>query len=422
MSKWRNLSSMYRGYIYLAILLLCMVVAFLYVNQQSDQEVANNEDHWVYFEKTVLENHIGLVGKIESEERRTIFAPFEGRVNAMQVSYGDAVNSGQTLGTIDTTQLDIKIREAHSDFLKQQSTLEELKNWKNSSEVTQARRAFSSAEISLQNTLDELDKAQHLFNRGIIPRNEVEALERQVRSQRLDVNERREDLKNTIERGTGVNLKVAEMQKINSEINYRRLSDLRRQRSIVAPFDGIILPLRQSQTIASQALPQTGMSVSQGAALFDIASLESLIATTSIEEGDLNQITVGMPVSVTGGGFPSATLHGTIKSIGAQAVQEGSYDSSSTYEVTVAIKSPNTEIRRLIRLGMTANLNIVTYLNQSGIAVPPEAIFYTKDGNAAVLYRKELTDEAEEVSVEVGRAMPIGVEIFGINEGHILLP
>lgn len=422
MNKWQTIPSLYRRMIYLVLFLIFSFFIYKNLVQVPHESSALVEYSWMPVEEVVLENSIGLVGKIESSDRRTLIAPFEGRLENIDVSFGDIVRDDQVVATLDTSLLDIRIREANSDYLKAQSDFEELNNWKNSSELGQARRALSSAETSLQNTLDELSQAQHLFDRGIVPRNEVESLERQAHSQRLDVTERRDDLKSTLERGTGVNLNIAEMQKTNSEISYKSLVELRSQNAIIAPFDGIVLPSRHNQATAEQHVPQPGMTISQGTALFDIASLESLIATASVDESDLNQIEVGMPVSVTGDGFKGVMLDGTIRSIGAQAIKEGEYGSTSNYEISVAITSLNPEVRRLIRLGMTARLNITTYLNEHGIAVPAEAIFQNEQEEPSVLYREEMSTSPRQLKIEIGRSMPRGVEIFGVNSGYIRVP
>lgn len=424
MIKGAHISSFYRRLGYAALILIVLALSITRVERvsSSGNSPSSSTEVWIPVNQQLLENRIGLVGKIEASERRTLVAPFEGRIDSIEVSSGEIVHSSQLIATLDTAQLDIKVRDALSELLQTESQWNELLEWENSDDVARARRALSSSEMNLQNTQNELQETQRLYDRGIVPRNEVNSLEQQLRSQRIDIADRHDELNSILERGKGDSLRIAEMKTTNARVNHESLLELRSLRNIHAPFDGIILPPNPGNNPNNSLVLQPGIMVSKGTALFDIASLERITATSSVEEGDLDQMRIGMTVSITGDGFQGVTLNGKVQRIGAQAIEEGNYSGGSTYEVSVAIDSLPANERQLIRLGMSARLEIVTYSNESGLAVPAEAIRRDEQGSPFVIYRETMNTTPRNVSVDIGHAVPQGVEISGITPGYVQLP
>ncbi|MCE7521257.1 efflux RND transporter periplasmic adaptor subunit [Vreelandella titanicae] len=424
MIKNVHISSFYRRLGYAALIIIVFALSITLIDSVSSRggSPSSSAEVWIPVNQQLLENQIGLVGKIEASERRTLVAPFEGQIASIEASIGELVRGGQLIATLDIAQLDIKIRDAHTELLKAESQWQQLQDWENSDDVTRARRALSSSEMNLQNIQNELEETRRLYDRGIVPRNEVDSLERQLRSQRIDIADRQGELNAILAQGKGDSLRIAQMQTTNARINHDSLLELRSLQDIHAPFDGILLPSNPGKNVNNSRAPQSGSVVSQGTALFDIASVERLIATAAVEEGDLDQIHIGMPVSLTGDGFQGITLNGSVQSIGAQAMEEGNYSGGSTYEISVTIDSPPVNERQLIRLGMSARLKIVTYSNENGLAVPADAVHRDEQGIPFVIYRETMNSTPRNVSVDIGHAVPQGVEVWGIKPGYIRLP
>ncbi len=328
---------------------------------------------------------------------------------------------GQPLLTFDTTQLDLQLREALAAQLIAQRAVRDMQNWSNSEDVARARRALTQAQMGLNDTETRLADTRRLFERGIVARMEVDALVQQARAQQLDLTAAQAGLRAALRQGQGENRQIADMQLANARSRYQALQALHVQRELVAPFSGIVLRPRKADGNGSLPAVQQGMRTTQGAPLFELASLEQLRAVARVEETDLHQLRDGMPVQMTGDGFEGLSLQGRVVSIGAQGASPDTYG-GATYEVVVAIDPLSPEQQQRVRLGMSARLAIVTYRVASGLAVPAEALRHDETDRTFVVYRRSMDAAVEHVPVTLGHAVPQGVEIFGMAPGYVELP
>ncbi len=375
---------------------------------------------WVHIQPQPLTNELGLVGRIESASQAIIAAPFEGVIKDIAVIEGLQVEQGQVLLTLDTTQIDIQLREALATQLKAQRTLQDLQHWSSSEEVSRARRAVANIHLALNDTQQKLAETRRLFESGIVARMEVDALEQQFKIQQLDETATQAELRAALGRGAGENRQIAEMELANSQARYRSIQDQHKQSQIQAPFSGVLLRPK-NVTGESVTTIQQGVRITQGMPLFELAGLEDIKAVARVEEADLHQIRKGMQVRVTGDGFEGTTLEGRVESIGSKGVPS-ELSGGITYEIAVIFAPLTLEQQERIRLGMSARLTITIFHLTNGLAVPPEALRRDNSGTAYVIYRKTEDAPSHKIVVKIGRAVPQGIEVSGLEEGYIELP
>ncbi|RKS66122.1 HlyD family secretion protein [Photorhabdus asymbiotica] len=407
---------------WLVVFAITLVVgtAIAYVFSPASTDISLPEQ-WVRVEPQLLENHLGLVGRIQAATSLTITAPFDGIIAEVGVIEGQRVKRGQPLLSLDTAQLDIQLRQALTELLKAQRAVQDLADWKNSQDVARARRALTNAQLSLNDTERKLTDTRVLFERGIVARMEVDTLEQQVKVQRLDLAAAKAELSAMFDKGTGENRQIADMELANAQARYQALQTQQVQRELVSPFDGIVV--RPLVTESDKTLSiQKGTRVTQGAPLFGIINLEQVQAVARIEEADLHQLYEGMPVQITGDGFAGLSLQGQIKTIGVQGRSTESQGAGVTYDVLVAVDPLTPEQRQRIRLNMSAKLAIVTYRNEHGLAVPTDALRTGPDGQTFVIYRRELRDPVQQIRVTPRYAVPQGVEVIGLEAGYVEIP
>ncbi|WP_296261552.1 MULTISPECIES: efflux RND transporter periplasmic adaptor subunit [unclassified Pseudomonas] len=393
------------------------IVATLAAIGMFNASEAVDQGHWLAMQPQVLERQLGLVGRIEAANKQTLSAPFEGRVEQLTVSEGQQVERSSKLLVLDTTQLDIQIRQASAELLKARRTARDMQDWGTSDEVARARRAVTNAELNLNDSQARLGDSRRLLARGIVARMEVEAQEQQVKLQQLDLAAAKAELRAACSRGDHENRQIADMELANARARHDSLLSQRAQRELHAPFTGVVLRPQKTDGPASAPVIQTGRHVPQGFPLFELVSLEQINAVTRIQEADLHQIHEGMPVQVTGDGFEGLTLQGHVRSIGAQSLAAQN-PGGGYYEVIVSIDRLTAEQQPRVRLGMSARLTLTTYRNGSGLAVPAEALNQDADG-VYVIYRPTPDEPAQRVPVTLGMAVPQGVEVTGLQPGYV---
>ncbi|RNM20704.1 HlyD family efflux transporter periplasmic adaptor subunit [Dickeya undicola] len=374
------------------------------------------QTHWLRVEPQVLENRLGLTGRIQAATTLTLSAPFEGMIKDVLVNEGQRVDAGQPLLTLDTSLLDIQLRQALADLLKAQRTVQDMQHWEQGQDVARARRTLNNARISLANTEANLKDTRTLFERGIVARMEVDVLAQQAQAQRLDLSAAQEELQAALDRGRGENRQIAEMELANAQSRHQTLMAMQAQQVVRAPFAGVLVRPAAPETDKRQPL-QPGMRVNQGMPLFGLINPDHLQVVASLEEADLHQLHEGMVVEISGDGFAGLTLNGQIRTIGIEGRVGDMAAASARYDVLVTLATPPAEQRQRLRLGMSARLSVVTYRNEHGIAVPAEALHTDEAGNSYVFFRQDTDSTPQQRTVVPGVAVPQGVEVKGLPEG-----
>ncbi len=180
-------------------------------------------ERWVAVRAAPLVHQIGLVGRLEPGRVVTLAAPFAGNVEALLVEPGQRVAEGQELLRMDTREIAVQVREAQSALLKARRTLQDLRDWERGEDMARVRRALRSAQLAQSSTERKLRETRELFQRGIVPRNELDDLEQQASQQRMDLEAARREVESTRAKGQGENRQIAEMDLANASVKYETL-------------------------------------------------------------------------------------------------------------------------------------------------------------------------------------------------------
>ena len=398
-----------------ALLILLVAVAGFALRSPAQSPAATEQ--WLAVQPDALVHQIGLVGKIEPDTTITLTAPFDGNVQANLVEQGQRVEAGQVLLRMDPATLEVQLRDALSAQLKARRTVQEMQDWDNGPAVSRARRSLRTAEMSAGNTQRKLTESENLFQRGIIPRNELDDLKQQTQQQQLDLASARGELQQAIAQGKGEYRQIAEMELTNATVKYDALRQLLEGREVKAPFSGIVVPPPGANTpqagTNSNAPVQAGSKVSQGQVLFGLANIERLKIVTKVSELDINRLHQGQAVEVLGDGFDGERLSGSVSVVSGLAMTSDS-QGSAQFPVTLSIPQLTPQQLQRVRLGMSARLTIVTYNNAQAMVVPAQAI-----SAGEVEYREAMDKPVERVKVTTGQATPQGVEVFGLKPGFV---
>lgn len=399
-----------------AVLIVLLAGAGLFLRTPADAPAGTSEQ-WLAVKPDPLVHQIGLVGKIEPDTTITLTAPFDGNVQANRVEQGQRVEAGQVLLRMDPSTLQVQLREALSAQLKARRTVQELQDWDNGPTVSRARRSLRTAEMSAGNTQRKLTESENLFQRGIIPRNELDDLKQQAQQQQLDLASARSELQQALDQGKGEYRQIADMELTNATVKYDSLHRLLEGQEVKAPFSGIVVPApgnNSSQGGNTNAPVQAGSKVSQGQVLFGLANIERLKIVTKVSELDINQLHQGQAVEVMGDGFDGERLTGSVSVVSGLAIASDS-QGSAQFPVTLSIPKLTPQQLQRVRLGMSARLTIVTYNNQHAIVVPSQAIA----PDMTVEYRAAMDQPVQRVTVTTGQSTPQGVEVFGLKPGLV---
>lgn len=361
----------------------------------------------------------GFSGEIAPGESIVVVAPFDGVVKRLGFTYGDQVEAGQVLAELNTAEVQRARNDAEGAYLKALSNSADLRDWQRGPEMSRARRSLTSATLDLQQVERSVQESKRLLDRGLVPRAEHENLEQQLRSQKMSVEAAEQDLRLTTERGEGVSRRIAALDLANATERLANLNVDVNGSTVVAPDAGIIvLPPTSNQSAgAADVSVRVGAAMSKGQPLGVIARAGGLGVRFQLDESDVNWITPGQEVTVSGAGFPGSVLKGRIQSIAGQATGGGAQGGKATF-VAIALLEPLTPVQaRQVRIGMSANLDVIAYSNPSALTVPPQTI-QGGGGETYVMVRDAARSELRKVYVRVGKVGPDKVEVLsGLKPG-----
>ncbi len=349
-----------------------------------------------------LSSNISLAGTIEPLSEINVISPFQGKIKERYFEYGSFVEKGAHLLMMDTSEMEIKLREARSSYIKAKGEYEARKAWNSGTEVLRARRAFASAE-------NKLKESKLLYEKGIVPRNEYET----ARDQHVN---QREELETVLKKGSKENVRIVRFEYENAKSRLDQLELQMVQAVVRAPVGGIVIQPTGKGEEKSKVV-ERGVSVSQGDLLLSIGDLDGLTVKTTVDEVDIGKIKMGQKVTVTGDAFLSIPLKGTVSHVSSQAKRSSTGAGVPMFDLQVTIHSLTPEQRKVVKVGMSANLQVCVYDNPKALLIPFGAV-RTKGGAQFVVVRDQKTGEPQEREVKTGITTIDAVEITeGLNAG-----
>jgi HlyD family secretion protein len=389
-----------------------------------------------------------------------------GKVADLRVQEGDRVKKGQLLAVIDDSDSEAAHAVARSELLAAQANLTQARRQLNAAtvanlaaiaraeealrtaraklaqtlagsrqeEIDQQRAAVEAAQLSASLAKQNLDRNRELFTGGLVARQALDEAQNAADTAQAQVRAAQAKLTQLQTGSTAQEIAVARagVREAESALAAARAARLEEaaaaaqieasaaavgskqssftkalnqlnESRVTAPIDGIVskLSVQVGQTVI-------GGSSAGGTLVLTIADTRLIQARINVDESDIAQINVGIPVRVTLDALPEETFHGRVLRIAPQSTVTNNV---TQFDVIVAIDNPG----RRMRLGMTADGEFIIAEHENVLLVPAEAVRGTKTKTVTVLQDGRLA----EVSVETGATDGTRVEIVrGLEAGQ----
>jgi HlyD family secretion protein len=347
--------------IVLIVGVIAVVAALVYVAVvRSRPAQAEAEGEQVSVHTGTIAATVRATGNVEANRQLALSFRAAGRVAEVLVEAGEQVTEGQPLARLETTDAQFALEQAEAALAAQQAQLRQLESPPRESEVRAAEAALvAQAEASLERLEAGTDPNQLDAARAGVQQAEI-ALEQAWAS-----------------------LEAAELR---------------------APFAGTVAAIgAQEGELTSNAQP-----------MITLVDLSSFRITVEVDEVDIGQLEVGQPATVVVDSLPDAPLVGRIASIATvPSVAQGVI----TYPVEVELE----ETPPGLRVGMSANVDILTEERASVLLVPNRAIQIDRD--TGELYVERMNGEAtERAEITIGLRDETNSEVLeGLQDGDVVL-
>ena len=279
---------------------------------------------------------ISYSGSVESRNRVRIGSKIAGRVSAVFFEELDDVHKGQTL---------VKLENG------------EIKAQRN-----RAKEAINQAEINLANAEKNLSRMEELFKRGFASKEQLDNAQ-----QAFDVSKAMLEQNRSNYKGTNVRLGYS---------------------TILAPVSGTIISknVTVGEIIAG---PLGGGSLTVPTAIAEIADLNDLEVYVDVDEVDIGKVKVGQEAIISVDAFPDKVFRGVVKEIALMTSSRR--EVGITYRVKAHIENPE----KILKLGMTANVDFIMRSRKQVLTVPNGAILAQEGKNFVFTISDNIVDKKE---------------------------
>ena len=359
---------------------------------------------------------LSMTGTLEPLHIVNITSPFAGKVKEMYIRYGDIVKAGQVLLKMDTSEVEVRYREAKAAYIKAVEHLKEVEHWDKSAEVARAQRSLTKTKLTLESQKKNFEETERLFKKGIVPANEYEGTKQQYAGQLLDLQSAEEELQAILARGNDESRKIARLEMENAQARLKEIEQQLAMSGIAAPVAGVVIMPSGNNEGKSVKVAGKGTPLQQGELLFSIGDLSGLSVRSRADEVDITKIQEGQKVTVTGDAFAGMPLTGKISTISSQASRSGEGGGGMpSFEITVSVDRLNPEQRKKIFVGMSSNLEITIYEKPDALMVPVSAV--QTEGSRRFVNKKNGAS-SQRAEVQTGYTTLDSVEILsGLKSG-----
>lgn len=335
---------------------------------------------------------VNATGKVRAKKSARLTLPMSGIVQSIVKMEGDVVTPGEVILFLRAEEMARRVRQAELNLNSRQLDLARAKSAPRDEDIEIARANLRKATLALA-------AAEAAYNANPSAQNDAA---REIARADLDI--ARANF-NRVTNGAS----KEEIEALQNAVTYAQL-ELENARAALA----------QTRLTAPFTATVTEIGVREGelvggyTPLATIADLNALDIVAEIDEIDVANVQVGQKVEVRFDAFPGERFSGILTRLfPAASSQRG----STVYTAIVEFDRRAFEVR----LGMGANLRILTIEKQGVLLVPNRAL---KNVGTRKAVRIVAPGEPRDVIVEIGVTDGNETEIIsGVNEGdQVLIP
>jgi RND family efflux transporter MFP subunit len=285
---------------------------------------------------------VEAIGSLGPNEEVTVSNQVEGLVSEVLFDLGDSVRAGQVLVTLDTTELELAVRQQAAALQQEMARLgvsdpNAVVDEASTSQVRQAEASLSEARI-------RLDRTQKLYAEGVVPKQQLDEQQSKFDVADATVKLARESVRN-------IKAAVA-ARKAALDLAHKKLADAR----IVAPMSGFV----------KDRLVSEGTYLKANSPVVILVQNSSLRLRVDVPETAIESVSVGRSVQFTVDSLPNRMFDGRIARLSPSVDQQ-----SRTLKLEATVDNSGGTLRP----GLFTRVTIQTGKSEKALVAPPAAVF-----------------------------------------------
>ncbi len=325
---------------------------FLYLNSQP-KEIAYQT---VAPEIGNIERSTVLTGKIEPRDQIDIKPQISGIIAEIFVEAGQTVKEGDVIARIKVIP--------------------------DASQLSSAQNRVDQAKIALDDAKDKYDRSNVLYDRKLISREEHETALATFNRAKSDL-EGAEDALDIVRNGV-------------SKFNASESNTMVR-----ATINGLVLdvPVKVGSSVIQANTFNDGTTVAT------IADMTNLIFKGNVDETEVGQLAVGMPMNISVGALPDITPKAIIEYISPKGNESSG---ANTFELKAALEvDPDIQLRA----GYSANATVILSSSTDVLTIPESVIEFAGDSTFVYCLLDSATQSYRRTPIVTGASDGVKIEV-----------
>jgi HlyD family secretion protein len=339
-------------------------------------------------------------GKVEPVLPRSFRASYPTFVERVSAIEGQQVKKGQTLFSLDDTEVQADLAQARADLATQKEALVVAKAGGRASQAAKAAADLQKAQASRDQLRRDNETLTKLVAEKAATTEELEQNKLQLVQAEADVHSA-EKVKQTFDQEAQLDQGRLALLVDHAQATVRDLEGRIESAHGVAPFDGTLysLPIH------------LGDFVKAGDLLAEMADLRQVRIRAFIDEPELGQIAVNQTVEIFWDAHPDRVWNGKTEVLPKQVVTRGT---RNVGELLCSVSNDRLDLLP----NTTVDVRIHVSERPEALVVPRGAVFI--DGDTRYVYRVENNRIHRQV-IKVGIANPTKIEVVsGLSQGDVV--
>ena len=303
-----------------------------------------------------IERSTVLTGKIEPRDQIDIKPQISGIISEILVEAGQNVKEGDVIARIKVIP--------------------------DASQLSSAQNRVDAAKIALDDANDKYERAKALYERKLISREEYETASTTYTRAVSDV-EGAEDALDIVRNGV-------------SRFNASESNTMVR-----ATIDGLVLdvPVKVGSSVIQ------ANTFNDGTTIATIADMTKLIFKGNVDETEVGQLSVGMPMTISIGAIPETEPHAVIEYISPKGNESSG---ANTFELKAALE---VDPAVTLRAGYSANATVILNSAKDVLTIPESVVEFSGDSTFVYCLVDSVTQKYERTAITTGLGDGVNIEV-----------
>lgn len=281
-------------------------------------------------------------------------------------------------------------------YVQQGEVIAKVKVIPDMGQLSAAESRVRLADINLQQARVNYEREKSLFDQKLVSADEFEKVDQLLR-QSLEEVTAAQDALQVVRDGVSKSNASASSTLIRSTIS------------------GVILdvPVKVGNSVINSN------TFNDGTTIASVANMQDLIFRGNIDETEVGQLTIGMPMRITIGALQDVSFDATLEYISPKAVES---NGANQFEIKAAVrfnslkgtdadKSTSAGGSSPLRSGYSANAEIVLASVQQALTIPESAIEFSGDSTFVYVLTDSVQQQYERRPVVTGLSDGVNIEI-----------